>query len=258
MLKQKRKTSTNENANTNTEPTTNSEKESRTYEVLYYNTSNNKVSSTETSKEDLAFWIYKPERVKNAKIPMIVFLHGADERGELNELKNMYPFKLEENDYEAIVIYPLCSDDKKWDHIGFKVKGLVDYSIQNYNVDENRVALTGFSFGGSGAWQIGLQYPTTFSCVVPVCPYSNRKALTTYPDCPVWVFGSTQDRAIDGYSSSYYAKNINDQLVEDGKQVKLEIYNIEHRATCDKAYSTELINWMIARNRKTNSSYRFP
>ena len=38
-----------------------------------------------------------------------------------------------------------------------------------YNVDEDRVYLTGLSMGGGGTWHLGLRYPDLFAAIAPVC-----------------------------------------------------------------------------------------
>ena len=38
-----------------------------------------------------------------------------------------------------------------------------------YNVDKDRVYLTGLSMGGGGTWHLGLRYPDRFAAIVPVC-----------------------------------------------------------------------------------------
>lgn len=168
----------------------------------------------------------------------------------LNVLKNMYPFYLGSKDYPAIIIYPQCPSNVSWLSVASKVKGIIDYSIANYNVDKDKVALTGFSWGGSGAWEIGLQYPTLFSCIVPVSGY-NSKSATTYPDCPVWGIGSTGD------GSSKHTETIGQLLKSAGKKVKVDIYSNAHTGMPQIAYTQTLINWMIERSRATNSRYNF-
>ncbi|UCD56719.1 MAG: hypothetical protein JSV16_12945, partial [Candidatus Hydrogenedentota bacterium] len=41
--------------------------------------------------------------------------------------------------------------------------------LSHYNIDENRVYLTGSSKGGRGTWEIGLKYPELFAALAPVC-----------------------------------------------------------------------------------------
>lgn len=178
--------------------------------------------------------------------------------------KNIFGLNGNKN-YPAIIIQPSCPSGMAWSwednnvSMPEKIKGLIEYAIENYNVDPDKVSLTGFSYGGIGAWLIGKKYPTLFSCVVPVCPDgpgcpgnqyspSGKPLATTYPDCPVWFIASTGD------GTSTYAT-----MVKLARKVKVDIDTLDHSSMQQKIFrdSTNVINWMIERSRKTNGSYQF-
>ena len=46
---------------------------------------------------------------------------------------------------------------------------LLDAIIKNYDVDEDRIYLTGLSMGGSGSWRLAADHPDRFAAVVPIC-----------------------------------------------------------------------------------------
>ena len=222
----------------------------RLYLAQYYNPSTQTVSSTKSSNNDLGFWIYMPDisLVKDLdKIPMIVFLHGTGEWGSnLNNLNNIQPFYLKDRDYPAIIIYPQCPANVAWSSIHSKIKGLIDYSISNYNVDPDKIALTGFSWGGTGVWEIGVQYPNLFSCLVPVCGYMNANSYndsSKYPDCPIWINASTGDR------TNATAVSLNQKLKDAGKDVQFSSYTNIHSEMQAIAYTKNLIDWMIAQEK---------
>ena len=57
-----------------------------------------------------------------------------------------------------------------------------------YDIDPDRISLTGLSMGGGGTWQIGLRHPELFAALAPVCgvadptrwiPPAGRRASTT-------------------------------------------------------------------------------
>jgi dienelactone hydrolase len=89
-----------------------------------------------------------------------------------------------ESDYEAI-----RNEDVAFPEVGFLVlapygrgevagyNGLAEQDVlrtladvkRAYNVDEDRVYLTGLSMGGGGTWHLGLRYPDLFAAIAPVC-----------------------------------------------------------------------------------------
>lgn len=132
-----------------------------------------------------------------------------------------------------------------------KLKGLIDYSIDNYNVDENRISLTGASNGGGRAWRMALKHPTLFSSVVLVSANESDKA-TVYPDCPVWAITFSAD------GTNVHAERICNYLKNAGKKAKFDdCGQIAHDNMRKEAYTPDLINWMIQRSRLTNSSFKF-
>jgi len=48
------------------------------------------------------------------------------------------------------------------------VKALLDMILANYSVDAKKIAVTGFSMGGTGAWHFAATYPERFSAAIPV------------------------------------------------------------------------------------------
>ena len=48
------------------------------------------------------------------------------------------------------------------------VKELLDDVRGSYSIDPKKIAVTGFSMGGAGAWHIAEKYPDYFSAVIPV------------------------------------------------------------------------------------------
>jgi dienelactone hydrolase len=60
----------------------------------------------------------------------------------------------------------------------FKFAGEVDvlegleHAQQNYNVDEDRIAVRGFSMGGAGCWQMAVHYPDLFFAANPGAGFS--------------------------------------------------------------------------------------
>ena len=48
------------------------------------------------------------------------------------------------------------------------VKALLDMALADYSIDKKRVAVTGFSMGGTGSWHIAEKFPERFSAAIPV------------------------------------------------------------------------------------------
>jgi predicted peptidase len=116
--------------------------------------------------------------------PLLVSLHGATSNHRIN-MRRIFGFgnRPGESDYEAtrnevelpqidfIVVSPYGRGETAGYH------GIAEQDVlrvmtdvqKSYNIDPDRVYLTGLSMGGGGTWHIGLRYPDKFAAIVPVC-----------------------------------------------------------------------------------------
>lgn len=147
---------------------------------------------------------------KGSKVwPLLVFLHGAGERGEnLELLKKHGPPKLiaAGRKFEAIVACPQVTDGDKWNPHG--VKGLVDAIKKDHKVDASRVYLTGISMGGFGTFDTITEYPDVFAAAIPICGGAGVGVVKfgALKNFPIWIFHGTKDQAVPvTYSESAYA-----------------------------------------------------
>ncbi|MBN1818803.1 MAG: prolyl oligopeptidase family serine peptidase, partial [Sedimentisphaerales bacterium] len=109
---------------------------------------------------------------KKAQWPLMIFLHGAGERGsDLNKVKVHGPPKLIEQGKELpfIVVSPQCPTGQWWTNKVETIMALIDEIVEKYNVDQSRIYLTGLSMGGFGTWAIASAYPERFAAIVPIC-----------------------------------------------------------------------------------------
>jgi poly(3-hydroxybutyrate) depolymerase len=116
--------------------------------------------------------------------PLIVALHGAfsDHRHNLRRVfgldnrpgetdaeasRNELPLP----DVPALVVSPLGRGElMSYDGLGGEdVMRVIADVRRAYDVDPERITLTGLSMGGGGTWQIGLRHPELFAALAPVC-----------------------------------------------------------------------------------------
>ncbi|MCB1077861.1 MAG: prolyl oligopeptidase family serine peptidase [Verrucomicrobiae bacterium] len=183
------------------------------------------------------------------KWPLLVFLHGAGERGSnLDLLKKHGPPKLIEagKKFPAIVISPQCPENSWWPDE--PVLELIDHAERTYRVDTSRIYLTGLSMGGYGTWHFASRTPDRFAAIVPICgggvPYHMRK-LTKLP---IWVFHGQKDTAVPFEESERLVKALEKA---GNQQVKFTIYPEAGHDSWTAAYDTpELWDWLFAQQRK--------
>ncbi len=202
---------------------------------------------TTERKVSYNYYISKPKNIENKKLPLIVFLHGLDERGDDVEKVKIHGIpKLfeKDNDFECITVSPQCPGDSIWTAEIRTLKTFIDDIVKEYNIDENRIYLTGLSMGGYGTWYMAMTYPEMFAAIAPVC----GGGLPWYAGVlkmPVWAFHG----AVDSVVSVEESKNMVREINKTGGNAKLTVFeNVDHDSW-NYAYTDELIEWILKQHK---------
>ena len=104
--------------------------------------------------------------------PVIVYLHGAGERGggtpeELPLLLKHGPWNSPGID-EFLVVAPQCPRGLVWPGIVDQLATFVRGVCERYAVDRSRVHLVGTSMGAFGAFAVATVHPQLFAAIVPI------------------------------------------------------------------------------------------
>ncbi len=103
--------------------------------------------------------------------PLVINLHGYDPGfaawHENQFLPAFMPFATEKGRY--IVVNPFGRGNTMYQNIGENDVLTVLAEVKRlYDIDENRIYLTGGSMGGAGTWNIGLAFPDKFAALAPI------------------------------------------------------------------------------------------
>lgn len=185
------------------------------------------------------------------KWPLLVFLHGAGERGDdLNLLKLHGPPKLiaAGRTFEAIVVSPQVTKGEFWNPHG--VMALVDTIRKQRRVDDDRNYLTGLSMGGFGTFDTIAQYPGVFAAAIPICGGAGINVLKfdAIRELPVWIFHGAKDSTVP-VQFSEMAANWFKRL--KAPNVKLTVYpEAGHNSWTQTYDNPEVWTWLFAQRRK--------
>lgn len=197
----------------------------------------------------MQYLLYVPEDYSpDKKIPLIMFLHGAGERGnDINKVKVHGLPKLvsEGKKFPFIIISPQCPLDQRWDVQ--KLKTIMDEVIDSFNIDHSRIYLTGLSMGGFGTWAYAIAYPDKFAAIAPVCGGGDTTLVCKIKHLPVWVFHGDKDDVVPIRNS----KVLVDALKKCGGNVRFTVYpGVGHDSWTDTYNNPELYKWLLAHKRK--------
>ena len=191
--------------------------------------------------------------------PLILFLHGAGERGTDLQLvaKHGPPrFATAETNFPFIVVSPQCLAGNIWsDDL---LLALLDDIEKKYAVDPHRVYLTGLSMGGFGTWNLGLSHPERFAAIAPVCGggetilitlahYFDAAQLARMKTLGVWAFHGGKDPTVATTESARMV----DALKKAGcTDLKLTIYPEAEHDSWTQAYADPaLYDWFLQHRR---------
>ena len=171
------------------------------------------------SETPLPYRLLSPETSEpERKYPLVLFLHGAGERGNDNRAQlvhGMSDFARDENRsrYPAYVVAPQCPKDKRWVEVDWTVEtmqmpdepsetmtnvmGLIDQLIDKYPIDKNRIYITGLSMGGFGTWDLIARRPKMFAAALPVCGGVDPKIAGNISHLPLWVVHGDSDTTVN-------------------------------------------------------------
>jgi len=219
--------------------------------------------------ESRVYQIYVPPGYTSQQSwPVVMFLHGAGERGSdgimqtrvgLGPAMLMYPER-----FPVIGIFPQLPNDTSWrpetESIALTA---LDQTIKELSVDEDRVILTGLSMGGHGSLYLGTRHTDLFAAIAPVCPTvgdsvgypflggssyeeSIATAASSLTDVPVWLFHGDEDQVF----SAQISRDLSLALQEAGGDVRYtEFQGVGHNSW-DPAYSMlDFAEWVLMAER---------
>ncbi len=157
----------------------------------------------------LPYRIYVPEGLATGQtVPLVLFLHGAGERGSDNEAQLKHGVKTIINysvrtKQPMILLAPQCPRESWWtgrrnqtQNPMSLVFGLVEETIKTRPVDTNRIYITGLSMGGYGTWSAIAKKPDSFAAAIPICGGGTVSDAGKLTSVPVWAFHGSKDSTV--------------------------------------------------------------
>jgi predicted peptidase len=204
-------------------------------------------------------YVYLPKgHTPEKKWPVIVYLHGGDERGD----DGIKPTQVglgpvawrSRGAFPYVVVFPQAP---RKSYFGMpdnnrRVLAALDEVIARHGGDPERVVLTGNSLGGFGTWFMGALYPERWAALVPICGGVRGKApspeapFAAVPEddrarvvaekikhLPVWIFHGRKDWLVP----PRFSRELHEALKAAGAEVRYtEIPDAGHNSW-DAAYA---------------------
>lgn len=206
------------------------------------------------------------------KYPLILFLHGAGERGNDNEAQLVHGGRLFSRDsvrdnYPAIIVFPQCPANSFWSNVQFKIdsvskKRIFQFQVNGeptiamkmvlhllekleheYKLDKQKIYVGGLSMGGMGTFELVRRKPEYFAAAFPICGGANPATAKKLRKVNWWIFHGAKDDVVPPELSQIMA----DKLKTVGADVKFTLYPNANHNSWDSAFAEkDLLPWLFS------------
>ena len=220
--------------------------------------------------DTLPYRLYRSQKADTMTeaLPLVIFLHGAGERGNDNcaQLKHCIKYFLNDtvtSRYPFLLMAPQCPNERRWVNTDWSlpehtmdsvpttelqgVMAVLDSLIDCGAVDSTRVYICGISMGGYGTWDALQRWPEKFAAAIPICGGGDPAYAEAMKDIPIYIFHGLQD----GIVMPSRSIQMYDALQEVGNEEAILVTYPELRHGCwDEAFSTAgVFRWMFGKKK---------
>jgi predicted peptidase len=220
-----------------------------------------------TSGESIPYrLVVPPDYDARETYPLILFLHGAGERGSDNEAQLQHPEVLRLTTDAAnpcFLVAPQCPREQKWVDAPWSLRGplktpeqpsaatrltmeLLDALEGAFRIDPERRYVTGISMGGFGTFDLLVRRPHQFAAAVAICGGADESRAPEIAHVPIWVFHGARDRTVPVARS----RSAVEALKAAGARPRYTEYaRVGHNAWTRAYREPELRDWLFRQRR---------
>jgi len=206
--------------------------------------------------------------------PLVVCLAGATARGDdnVNQVVGAWAAHVlaqpdNRDKYPCFVLVPQCPQVSNWGYsvpdsvkakweepatspipegVAPAVFSLIDELSGEFNIDGNRVYVTGHAMGGYGTWHFIITRPDLFAAAVPVAAGADSELAEAILHVPVWAFHGEDDGAVP----IAYSRDIIEAMRKAGANPRYTVFPGARHLIWPLAYDDpELLDWIFAQTR---------
>jgi predicted peptidase len=206
---------------------------------------------------------YDPQQ----KYPLVLFLHGAGERGDDNQAQLVHGCRDLADEalrrrHPAFVVVPQCPNDKKWVEVPWdrrahklpedpgptmhRVFALVEALEKEFSIDGARRYGVGLSMGGYGVWDILSRRPDLLAAAVPVCGGGDPAYAEKFKATPVWAFHGGADPVVVPERSREMIAAL---AAAGGRPIYTEYEGVPHDSWSPTFANRTVWDWLFAQRR---------
>ncbi|MBQ9789513.1 MAG: phospholipase [Lentisphaeria bacterium] len=153
---------------------------------------------------------------KVEKVPLVLFLHGAGERGDNNWSQLVHGASeltsyCQQKDIAALLLFPQCPANMQWvntpwgevehslpeisENLQLAME-MLDFECADSKIDLNRIYIVGISMGGYGTWDALSRFPEKFAAAFPICGGADIKMAERLKNIPILTYHGDSDTVV--------------------------------------------------------------
>ena len=201
------------------------------------------------------------------RYPLVVFLHGAGERGTDNQQHirsgtGAHELIRAADHHTCFFLAPQCPPVDSWSGVAWDrlpyhmhtepirpmrvVLDLIGELCRSHPIDRSRIFATGLSMGALGMWDMVMRAPGLFAAGIPICGGYDATHVDSIRDIPFWVFHGSADPSVPVEGSRTMVR----ALERVGGSVRYTEYEGAGHAIWAQIYrNREVIDWLFCQSR---------
>jgi len=219
----------------------------------------------------LPYRLFVPAKYdRQQKYPLVVFFHGAGERGTDNsrQLVHAQVLRFISDEVQAkhpcFLIAPQCPERHRWVEVDWSkptppqmpeqpsvpmglTLELLDSLQKEFSIDTDRIYVTGLSMGGFGTYDLVMRRPNLIAAAIPVCGGGDTSHAKQVANISFWFFHGDADGVVPVVLSRLMAE----ALKEAGASPKYTEYpGVGHDAWRKAYLEPDLVEWLFSQSRQ--------
>jgi predicted peptidase len=222
---------------------------------------------TDAAGRKLRYRLLSPDgyETSSAAHPLLVFLHGAGQRGCDNEAQLAHGKSLMQaaaRKYGCFVLVPQCPAGGWWAGrhwsdpercLAATPSETMELLLQviaqlekEFRIDDGRLYIMGLSMGGFGVWDAVERWPDRFAAAVPICGGGDQGKAANIARLPIWVFHGERDPVVPADLSREMVSALR---AAGGSPRYTEFAGVGHNSWTPAFHERELLKWLTAQKR---------
>lgn len=153
----------------------------------------------------MQYWVYTPENMEPG-LPLVIYLHSSF--GLVGKaLRDGLAIMIRDGrvpEPDAVVLVPQLTGGynkpHQWEDVFGSLIPMIEHVIEEYEVDESRISLTGYSLGGIGVFDLAVADPGRYARILSVCGkchYPVLDAVDAFAGTEVLVLTAISDQTVN-------------------------------------------------------------